>query len=88
MASKFLNIDTDSTLSGNSDSAVASQKAVKTYVDGKIPTVGNATITITQGGVTKGTFTVNQSSNHTVELSAPSSADVTYVAETETLIFN
>ena len=88
MSSKFLNIDTDSTLSGNSDSAVASQKAVKTYVDDKIPTVGNATITITQGGVTKGSFTVNQSKNQTVEISAPSSANVTYVAETETLIFN
>lgn len=88
MASKFLNIDTDSTLSGNSDSAVASQKAVKTYVDGQIPTVGNATITIKQGGVTKGSFSVNQSSNQTVELSAPSSVDASYDAETETLTFN
>ena len=88
MASKFLNIDTDSTLSGNSDSTVASQKAVKTYVDGKIPSVGNATITIKQGGITKGSFSVNQSSNQTVELSAPSSVDATYDAETETLTFN
>ena len=88
MSSKFLNIDTDSTLSGNSDSAVASQKAIKTYVDGKIPSVGNARITITQGGVTKGSFTVNQSNNQTVEISAPSSANVTYVSETETLVFN
>ena len=85
MASKFLNIDTDGTLSGNSDTSVASQKAVKTYVDGR---VHNGTITITQGGVPKGSFSVNQSSNQTVELSAPSSANVTYVAATETLVFN
>ena len=88
MASKFLNIDTDGTLSNNSDDTIASQKAVKTYVDGKIPTVNNATITITQGGVTKGTFTANQSFNKTIELSAPSSADVTYLSDTETLVFN
>lgn len=31
-------------------------------------TVGNGTITIKQGGVTKGTFTVNQSGNTTVDL--------------------
>lgn len=31
--SKFLNIDKDATLAGNSDSTVSSQKAVKTYVD-------------------------------------------------------
>ncbi len=85
MVSKFLNIDTDRTLSGNSDTTVASQKAVKTYIDGK---VNDATITITQGGVPKGSFTVNQSTNQTVELSAPSSADVSYVSETETLVFN
>lgn len=33
-----------------------------------IPTVGNGTITITQGGVTKGTFTTNQSGNSTITL--------------------
>lgn len=35
-----------------------------------IPTVGNGTITITQGGVTKGTFTTNQSGNSTIALDA------------------
>ena len=30
--------------------------------------IGNGTITLTQGGVTKGTFTVNQNSNSTIEL--------------------
>lgn len=35
-----------------------------------IPTVNNATITLTQGGTTKGTFTLNQSSNATIDLDA------------------
>lgn len=34
----------------------------------QLPTVGNGTITITQGGVTKGTFTTNQSGNSTIQL--------------------
>ena len=33
-----------------------------------IPTVGNGTITIAQGGVSKGTFTVNQSGDTTINL--------------------
>lgn len=67
---KFLNISTDGTLTGNSDSTVVSEKAIKTYVDGSIPTVNNATITITQGGVTKGSFTLNQASGDTIALDA------------------
>ena len=41
-------------------------------ISGKANTgdVHNATITITQGGVTKGTFTLNQSTNQTIELDA------------------
>ena len=35
-----------------------------------IPTVGDGTITITQGGVTKGAFTTNQSGNSTIALDA------------------
>lgn len=35
-----------------------------------IPTVGNGTITITQGGVSKGTFTTNQSGDSTIALDA------------------
>lgn len=34
----------------------------------QIPTVNNPTITITQGGTTKGTFTLNQDSDSTIEL--------------------
>lgn len=35
-----------------------------------IPTVNNPTITITQGGVTKGSFTLNQASNQTIDVDA------------------
>lgn len=35
-----------------------------------IPTVNNATLTITQGGTTKGTFTANASENVTIDLDA------------------
>lgn len=35
-----------------------------------IPTVNNSTITFTQGGETKGSITLNQSSNETIELDA------------------
>lgn len=34
------------------------------------PTIGNGTITFTQGGITKGTITVNQSTNQTIALDA------------------
>ena len=37
-----------------------------------IPTVNDSTITFTQGGVTKGTITLNQSSNQTIALDAGS----------------
>ena len=45
-----------------------------------IPTVGNATITITQGGVIKGSFTTNQSSNGTISLDAGGGGGTTYTA--------
>ena len=35
---KFLNLDTDTTLSSNSDYTIPSQKAIKSYVDNSIPT--------------------------------------------------
>lgn len=44
-----------------------------------IPTVGDGTITITQGGVTKGTFTTNQSGNSTIALDAGGGGSVTEV---------
>ena len=50
--------------------------ALRDYVDAELArkanlsAVGNATITLTQGGVTKGTFTTNQSANATIDLDA------------------
>jgi hypothetical protein len=41
-----------------------------------IPTVNNPTITFTQGGTTKGTITLNQSTNQTIELDAGGGSDV------------
>lgn len=45
----------------------ANQIVNKDYVDNAI---GDGTITLTQGGTTKGTFTVNQSGNTTIDLDA------------------
>ena len=45
-----------------------------------IPTVGNGTITFTQGGVTKGTITTNQSGNATIALDAGGGGGTTYTA--------
>jgi hypothetical protein len=39
-----------------------------------IPTVGNGSITLTQGGVTKGVFTTNQSGDSTIDLDAGGSS--------------
>lgn len=43
-----------------------------------IPTVGDGTITINQGGIQKGTFTVNQSGNATINLDAGGTVDQTF----------
>jgi hypothetical protein len=52
------------------------------------PTIGNGTITFTQGGVTKGTITTNQSGNATIDLDAGGgTATMTYDSTTETLTF-
>lgn len=48
-------------------------------VDITIPTVNNSTITIKQGGTTKGSFTTNQASGSTIELDAGGSVTPTDV---------
>ena len=47
------------------------------YIQNKpvIPTVNDATVTINQGGVQKGTFTLNQSGNATIDLNDGAQAD-------------
>lgn len=53
-----------------------SDNTKKDYIKNKptIPTVNNATLTITQGGVSKGTFTANASSDITIALDAGGSS--------------
>ena len=48
----------------------ANQIVNKDYVDSQIPTVNDPTITITQGGVTKGSFSLNQVAGDTIDLDA------------------
>lgn len=52
MPSKFLNLDTDPTLSSNSDYLVSSQKAVKTYVGTKQDKLSDAQIAAVDSGIT------------------------------------
>jgi hypothetical protein len=60
------------TVKVNGTALTPSSKAV----DITVPTVNNATLTITQGGTTKGTFTANASSNVTIDLDSGGSVDV------------
>ena len=53
-----------------------------------IPVVNNSTIQFTQGGTTKGSFTLNQSTGATIALDAGGSATITYDAQTETLTWS
>ena len=46
-----------------------------------IPTVNNSTITLTQGGVTKGSFTLNQSTGATIALDAGGGGSSSYSAD-------
>lgn len=73
------NVSTSAILSSISSSSTNSQivgaKCVYDLLATKadtssIPTVNDATITITQGGVTKGSFTLNQASGDTIALDA------------------
>lgn len=51
----------------------------------KTPTIGNGTITINQGGVQKGTFTVNQSGNTTINLDGGGGGGSTVTMPTQTI---
>ena len=69
--SPYINSDNNLYIRGEIISLQANNKV--TYNNKEIATVndiGNGTITLTQGGVTKGTFTTNQSGNTTIELDA------------------
>lgn len=47
------------------------------------PTIGNATITLTQGGVTKGSFTVNQSTDTSIDLDAGGAGGIQNTAKSD-----
>lgn len=74
-------IPTESTVSGwgftKNEGTVTSVNNVQPTngnVTLNIPTVNDSTITVTQGGVTKGTFTLNQASASTIALDAGTTA--------------
>ena len=46
-----------------------------------IPTVGDGTITVKQGGTTKGTFTVNQSGNTEINIDATSGSSISSISD-------
>ena len=61
--------DTDYNAGTNNATAVnLPNKAGTIALTSQIPSVGNGTVTITQGGTPKGTFTMNQSGNTTIAL--------------------
>lgn len=49
-----------------------------------VPTVNDSTITFTQGGVTKGSFSLNQATNQTIELDAGGGGSTTNMVTTDT----
>lgn len=54
----------------NGNTTVTATSAGTVNISSLLPTVNNATITITQGGVTKGSFSLNQASGDTIALDA------------------
>lgn len=67
-AAGLLTLDTDGTLAGNSDTAVATQKAGKTYADTKIAKATNVTA-ITDTGIADGEIAVFNLSNKDIRTS-------------------
>ena len=54
----FTDLDTDNTLTGNSDSKVPSQKAIKAYVDGKFPVKDVVAHAVASGAIAVASGTV------------------------------
>ncbi|MBR4135684.1 MAG: hypothetical protein IKU03_04640, partial [Bacteroidales bacterium] len=96
-ANKTINITvptTTSDLTNNSGFITASQVPAQVNADWNatsgaaqilnkptVPTVNNGTLTIQQNGTSLGTFTANQSSNQTVNIETPTTADLNYLME-------
>ena len=85
---KTLNTDNTTGQTASSSEAIAGSGTINLHKVSKtgsyndllntptIPTVNDSTITITQDGTTKGTFTLNQSTNATINLDAGNVEDV------------
>ena len=109
---KHYDLDTDNTLSNNSDNTIASQKATKEYIDNNyvpqstleeaatvaktgsyndltdkptIPTVNNKTITIQKNSTTVDSFTLNQSTDKTINITVPTTTSSVTANSTEAL---
>lgn len=74
----------DTLVSGTNIKTINNQSIVGSgNVSINIPTVNNATLTITQGGTNKGTFTANASSDVTIDLDSGGSVDIDNKSITE-----
>ena len=72
-----VSIDSLPSQTGNSGKYLTTDGTDASWASISIPTVNNATLTITQGGATKGTFTANASSDVTIALdSSGGSVDI------------
>lgn len=70
------------------DTKVAEEETARRNADTAITnSIGNGTITFTQGGVVKGTFTTNQKTNTTIDLDTSNSAKNIYL-NNKTMTFN
>lgn len=80
----WTNLYLDSTIyaSSNNYAIALPNQAGTMALTSDIPTVNNPTITITQGGVTKGSFTLNQASGDTIALDAGGGGGSSYTAGT------
>ena len=68
---KFDSLDTDGTLTSDSDKLVSSQKAIKTYIDNKVSEI-ESSVSMVTATITKSLSYTNQ-----VDVSTPTSSGVT-----------
>lgn len=72
----WANVDALPSQTGQSGKFLTTNGTSASWATVSIPTVNNATLTITQGGSTKGTFTANASSDVTIDIDAGGSVDI------------
>ena len=82
---KLNSIHTSNPRKPSCDYSFPNEKSGTLALTSDIPTVNNPTITFTQGGTTKGSFSLNQSSDQTIELDAGGSGGGSSVVANPTL---